>query len=266
MAVQTPLAPDDQQVEAGVIEDARRRQRRHRLAGIVLVAGVIAAGAVLGFAGGAGGDGGKHGRSAHGDGVPPYVSHTVIKAPSAALLRDAVRECDGPRFSHYGRGSNPPGTFAGPLAFAAGTTRFVGLIAVTQRSISLCAVRVPRLTPYGPGFQSHGDRKNPGLKAATANKLRTDGLVTSGGMEGSETWAYGRAGRDVTAVTFVLNGRRAVSAEVKNGWYMAWWPGTVSTQTTISVRVTTKAGTVSSPLPGKQCREKARSCEFDLPG
>jgi hypothetical protein len=59
VAVETPQAPPvpNPDVEAGVIEDAKARQRRHRWIGTAVVVAVVAAGAlVLGLAGGGGGN------------------------------------------------------------------------------------------------------------------------------------------------------------------------------------------------------------------
>jgi hypothetical protein len=57
MAVQTPDAPPapDSTIEAGVIEDARRRQRRHRIAWMLPGAAAVAAGLFLALSGGGGG-------------------------------------------------------------------------------------------------------------------------------------------------------------------------------------------------------------------
>lgn len=77
MVVQTPpepSAPDPpqqhrildspEQADAGVIDDARARQLRQRMAGLTLAAIAVAAGLVLGFSGGRGGsDAGGHHRS-----------------------------------------------------------------------------------------------------------------------------------------------------------------------------------------------------------
>lgn len=59
MPVQTPLAPSKShtQIEDGVIEDARARQRRHRYIGWTLAVAVVAAGVIVGMAGGGGGAG-----------------------------------------------------------------------------------------------------------------------------------------------------------------------------------------------------------------
>ena len=65
--------PPRENVDAGVIEDARARQRRHRIIGAALLAGAIAAGTLaIGFGGGGSGNGqtgndrgGASGPSAH---------------------------------------------------------------------------------------------------------------------------------------------------------------------------------------------------------
>ena len=221
----------------------------------------IAAGALLGFTGGGGASGAGRGNTASGDGNTPYVAHTTIGAPTAAFLRDAIKECDGPRFRHN-HGSSSPTVFAGPLALAVGGGKIVGLIAINDGITNVCAVQVPRLGPDGPGFQQTGSGLNQ--ETPGADKLFAQGLSSTGSATGSETWALGRTGHDVLAVTFVFKHRPAVSTRVKNGWYMAWWPGAIST-VPISVRVTTKTGTVDSPMPGPQCKAHPSSCAFTMP-
>ncbi|MGH2884691.1 MAG: hypothetical protein ACRDPA_18650 [Solirubrobacteraceae bacterium] len=69
--METPLLPRsaDQEIDAGVIEDARARQRRHRgIAAAVIVAAALAAGLILGFAGGGGSRTGHH-TGGHGSGA-----------------------------------------------------------------------------------------------------------------------------------------------------------------------------------------------------
>ena len=89
MAVKTsllPLAPD-QEIEAGVIEDARARQRRHRgIAAALIVAAALAAGVILGFAGGGGGSrAGRH--SGGGGSAAGAAGHVSDQVPVAASLR-----------------------------------------------------------------------------------------------------------------------------------------------------------------------------------
>jgi hypothetical protein len=74
-----------------------------------------------------------------------------------------------------------------------------------------------------------------------------------------ETHLFGRAGDDISAVTFAFSNGATVQATVENGWYFAWWPWNA---TPTSAEVTTSTGTVTSPLPGPQCDEQSNSCVF----
>lgn len=88
MSVETPLLPHsaDQEIDAGVIEDARARQRRHRgIAAAVIVATALAAGLILGFAGGGGSRTGHH-TGGHGSGAGA-AGHASDQTPAAASLR-----------------------------------------------------------------------------------------------------------------------------------------------------------------------------------
>lgn len=88
MAVQTRESPGvpDQEIEAGVIEDARVRQRRHRGIGAALiVAAAVGGGLILGFAGGGGNSlGGRHHAGRPGAGA---AAHATDQAPTAASLK-----------------------------------------------------------------------------------------------------------------------------------------------------------------------------------
>lgn len=56
------------------------------------------------------------------------------------------------------------------------------------------------------------------------------GGITSIGRVGGEhahTFAVGRAGTRVEAVTLVLASHRRILATTEKGWYLAWWPGTL---------------------------------------
>lgn len=88
MAVETPLAPlaPDEQIEAGVIEDARARQRRHRSIAVTLfaaAAAALAAGLFIGFAGGGGGSGAGRHSGGHGSGAGA-TAHASNQLPAEA--------------------------------------------------------------------------------------------------------------------------------------------------------------------------------------
>jgi hypothetical protein len=60
------------------------------------------------------------------------------------------------------------------------------------------------------------------------------------------TLVDGRTGAGVTAVTIDRSDGSSVQATVVNGWYLAWWPGTVSAK---NAEVTTASGTSTVTFP-----------------
>ena len=94
--------------------------------------------------------------------------------------------------------------------------------------------------------------QNPTLRARHAEVFRQ--LLA----DGVEANVYGRAGRDVAAVTFVFGDGITVDATVQNGWYFAWWPG-VDQPT--SVQVITQSGQhIDSQMPGRSCMRGSSGC------
>jgi hypothetical protein len=114
--------------------------------------------------------------------------------------------------------------------------------------------------PLPPQWLRHLDtpryRNNPSLRAEAVAALRAN-LVS-----GVESNAFGMAGTDVSAVTFVFAGGATVDATVQNGWYFAWWP---SLNYPSSVIVAATSGTITSPMmpsgPGQDAR-----CTFGTNG
>jgi hypothetical protein len=66
----------------------------------------------------------------------------------------------------------------------------------------------------------------------------------------------GQAGANVTAVTLVLQDGSRVEATTSNGWFAAWWPGSVEAQT---AQITTTSGTITQQLIPSQGYETATS-------
>ncbi|MCL2419200.1 MAG: hypothetical protein FWD04_07900 [Conexibacteraceae bacterium] len=74
------------------------------------------------------------------------------------------------------------------------------------------------------------------------------------------TLADGHIGAGVTAVTIDLSDGSSVQATVSNGWYMAWWPGSV---TAAKAEVTTASGTntITFPsAPAMTCPSGSSNC------
>jgi hypothetical protein len=81
---------------------------------------------------------------------------------------------------------------------------------------------------------------------APAGQLQFSGGANRDSAGNQLTVADGRAGTGVTAVTFELSDGTTVQATVTDGWYMAWWPGTV---TATKAEITTASGTTSVTPP-----------------
>jgi sugar lactone lactonase YvrE len=86
MTVQTPSEPSarELEIEAGVIEDARRRQRRSRLVWSAVIAVALGIGLVLGFSGSGGGSGVGRARNDHGSSAGSASSPKARFAESSA--------------------------------------------------------------------------------------------------------------------------------------------------------------------------------------
>ena len=92
--------------------------------------------------------------------------------------------------------------------------------------------------------------------SVAAGQIQRDGGGTRDSAGNALTIVDGRTGAGVTAVTIDRSDGSSVQATVANGWYVAWWPGTVAAT---KAEVTTTSGTSavafpSTPaLPGPRC-------------
>jgi hypothetical protein len=79
-----------------------------------------------------------------------------------------------------------------------------------------------------------------------AGQLELDGGGTRDAAGDALTLVDGRTGAGVTAVTIKRSDGSSVRATVANGWYLAWWPGTV---TATNAEITTASGTSTAAFP-----------------
>jgi len=276
----SPLSTPDPDIDAGVIEDARKRQRRHRgIAGLLIAAAVAAGALIVGFVGG----GGASGAGRHAAADPSASGQaTSLAAATAACNRVAQKTGD------------PEMTGKPVLADVRG--RYTAAIYVFGIHVSVCisdgdavagtegdalvlgSDAAPGADQLGiPGGGSGGLKgfspavnadqplpeqlqrilqatQNPTIRArhaAVFRRLLADGV---------ETNVYGLAGSDVTAVTFVFSDGIAVDATIQNGWYFAWWPGLDQPN---SVQVTTKSGqNINSQMASPNCKPGSSGCVF----
>ena len=79
-----------------------------------------------------------------------------------------------------------------------------------------------------------------------AGQIQLGGGGTRDSAGNALTLVDGRTGAGVTAVTIERSDGSSVQATVANGWYLAWWPGTVAAT---NAHVTTASGTSTVAFP-----------------
>ena len=82
--------------------------------------------------------------------------------------------------------------------------------------------------------------------SVAAGQIQFRGGGTRDSAGNALTLVDGRAGAGVTAVTIDRSDGSSVQATVTDGWYLAWWPGTV---TATNAEVTTASGTSTVAFP-----------------
>jgi hypothetical protein len=98
----------------------------------------------------------------------------------------------------------------------------------------------------GNGISMSSSSTSAAAASVAAGQIQAGG----GGMRDSAgnalTLVDGRIGAGVTAVTIERSDGSSVQATVAGGWYLAWWPGTISAT---NAEVTTASGTNTVALP-----------------
>ncbi len=100
------------------------------------------------------------------------------------------------------------------------------------------------LSGNGVSMSSSSTTAEPASVAA--GQIEVDGGGTRDAAGNALTLVDGRTGAGVTAVTIERSDGSFVQATVANGWYLAWWPGTV---TATNAQVTTASGTSTVAFP-----------------
>jgi hypothetical protein len=99
----------------------------------------------------------------------------------------------------------------------------------------------------GPGFTSASEDRSVGPQPAVAtNGISVTWVAHTARAGQAYSFLEGHAGAAVTAVTLDLADGSTVQTTTDNGWFVAWWPGSVSAA---SATVTTAQGTSTATLP-----------------
>ena len=100
------------------------------------------------------------------------------------------------------------------------------------------------LSGSGVSISSSTDTVAPATVAA--GQIQSGGGGTRDSAGNALTFVDGRTGAGVTEVTIERSDGSSVQATAANGWYLAWWPGTV---TATDAEVTTASGTSTAAFP-----------------
>jgi hypothetical protein len=87
--------------------------------------------------------------------------------------------------------------------------------------------------------------------SVAAGQIQIDGGGTRDAAGNALTLVDGRTGAGVTAVTVERSDGGSAQATVTDGWYLAWWPGTVSAT---NAEVTAASGTSTQAFPTAAAR------------
>jgi len=98
----------------------------------------------------------------------------------------------------------------------------------------------------GNGIEISSDGGGSATPSVAAGKIQLNGAGESDSDGNALTMVDGPIGAGVTGVTITRSDGTSVEATVKNGWYLAWWPGT---ERAVIARVATANGTTAQSFP-----------------
>lgn len=98
----------------------------------------------------------------------------------------------------------------------------------------------------GNGMTINSSSSGGGRASIPAGRIELNGAGESDSDGHALTMVDGPIGAGVTGVTITRSDGSSVQATVKNGWYLAWWPGT---QRAVSAQVASTNGTSTQSFP-----------------
>jgi hypothetical protein len=98
----------------------------------------------------------------------------------------------------------------------------------------------------GNGITISSSRDSGGASSVPAGKIQLNGAGQSDSAGHALTMVDGQIGSGVSAVSIDRSDGTSVQATVKNGWYLAWWPGS---ERAITAHVTSASGSDTQAFP-----------------
>jgi hypothetical protein len=103
----------------------------------------------------------------------------------------------------------------------------------------------------GNGIQISQGGGGKATSSIPAGAVELNGAGQSDSDGHALTMVDGPVGAGVTGVTITRSDGSSVQATVKNGWYLAWWPGT---ERAVTAQVASAAGTHTQSFPSGPVR------------
>lgn len=226
----------------------RRRARRSTVRWAIPAAAAAALVGVMTVWGGPGGN------------APAYASWTAGPMPvDGADLATAESACRENVAEALGRTGEDPTTrpTATPESFRTVASERRGdflflAMASSDGSTTTCfydAAKPSEVRGSSAGLSTQG---SPPPTSLAPNEIESNGGGMSSGPEGTYSFAEGRVGAEVAAVTVKSEGRE-VRATVADGWFVAWWPSAETAPNApspvVTYDVTSRDGTVERDVP-----------------
>jgi hypothetical protein len=108
----------------------------------------------------------------------------------------------------------------------------------------------------GNGIEISADGGGGATSTIPAGTVQLNGEGQSDSDGHALTMVDGPIGAGVTGVTIARSDGSSVQATVKNGWYLAWWPGT---ERAVTAQVKSASGTSTQAFPAGP-RRPAPAC------
>lgn len=181
---------------------------------------------------------------------PPLAIGALASAAGAAGAAAIVISLSAGASNAFA-GWSPRPTPAAPDQLAAASADCQTQSPIAGLPLKLADTRGPfTFSVYADSNSSATCIKGPTFTAVATNSTSAPITVPAGHIMlssshasnrgGAYSWADGRTGDGVSAVTLTLDDATSVQATVTNGWFVAWWPGS---QAAKSAAVTTPSGT-----------------------
>jgi hypothetical protein len=171
------------------------------------------------------------------------LTATASAAAAAILLGSSA----APAFA--GWTANPTAPLPGQLAAAeqgCGTSAGTPVLTDTRGPYTAAIYADGSTCVEGNGITISSSRAGGGTSSIPAGTIELNGAGESDSDGHALTMVDGPIGAGVTGVTISRSAGTSVQATVKNGWYLAWWPGTEHATT---AQVTSASATSTQSFP-----------------